>query len=555
VKKNEWLRMKKSSFVEGTVIATLAIVIVKILGMLYVIPFYALIGVKGAALYAYAYNIYVIFLDISSAGLPIAISKVINEFNTLGKMDAKVRAYRLGKTLITFISVVGFILLFLFAPQVASLILGDLQGGNTIEDVTFVIRCVSFALLVVPYLSVSKGYLQGHNIINVSSISQVIEQVVRILFILGGSYLALHILNLSLTTAVGIAVFGAFVGGIAAVLYIVSNIHKHKKELDLVDDLPKDDIANKTILKKIISYAVPFIIIDIAVSIYNFVDMVFILRTLDYLGIDATTSEFITTSITTWGGKIMMIINSVAMGMSVSLIPNIVEAYTLKKWNIVNFKLNKALQIILLVCLPMVFGLCLLSKTVWSIFYGYNELGSYVFSVYVFVSIFFNLYTITSSTLQSLNQFKSVYFTSIFGFVLNAALDVPLMLLMNSLHLDAWIGACLATIIGYGSSIFLALHHLKKQHGLSYRSVYQVFLKSLLPLGIMILVVFLLKWLIPVSYVSKLSCIIYVAIISIVGAIVYLLISYKMGLLEEVFGKEYLNKIIKKLTFGKISLS
>ena len=73
--------MKKSSFVEGTIIATLSIVIVKILGMFYVIPFYALIGVEGAALYAYAYNIYVIFLDISSAGLPIAISKVINEFN------------------------------------------------------------------------------------------------------------------------------------------------------------------------------------------------------------------------------------------------------------------------------------------------------------------------------------------------------------------------------------------------------------------------------------------------------------------------------------------
>ena len=81
-----------SSFVEGTIIATLSIVFVKILGMLYVIPFYALVGVQGAALYAYAYNIYVIFLDISSAGLPIAISKVINEFNTLGKMDAKVRA-------------------------------------------------------------------------------------------------------------------------------------------------------------------------------------------------------------------------------------------------------------------------------------------------------------------------------------------------------------------------------------------------------------------------------------------------------------------------------
>ena len=177
MKRNKWLKMKKSSFIEGTVIATLAIVITKILGMLYVIPFYAIIGVQGSALYAYAYNIYVIFLDISSAGLPVAISKIIKEYNTLGMMDAKVRAYKVAKKIISFISVAAFIVLFLFAGNLASLILGDLQGGNTISDVTFVIRCVSFAILVIPFLSVSKGYLQGHNIINVSSISQVIDKL------------------------------------------------------------------------------------------------------------------------------------------------------------------------------------------------------------------------------------------------------------------------------------------------------------------------------------------------------------------------------------------
>ena len=62
--KVKWLKMKKSSFVEGTFIATAAIIFVKILGMLYVIPFYAIVGTEGAALYAYAYNIYNIFCGI-----------------------------------------------------------------------------------------------------------------------------------------------------------------------------------------------------------------------------------------------------------------------------------------------------------------------------------------------------------------------------------------------------------------------------------------------------------------------------------------------------------
>lgn len=540
--------MKKSSFVEGTIIATLSIVFVKILGMLYVIPFYALVGVQGAALYAYAYNIYVIFLDISSAGLPIAISKVINEFNTLGKMDAKVRAYRLGKNLICFISVLVFILLFLFAGQIASIIIGDLQGGNTIVDVAFVIRSVSFAILVIPYLSTAKGYLQGHNIIGVSSFSQVLEQVVRIGFILGGSFLALNFFHLSIRSAVGIAVFGAFAGGMTATIYVLFKMRKNKNALQLEQDLPKDNISNQTILKKIVTYAVPFIVIDIAVSIYNFMDMVFILRTLDHLGYDAATTEFVTTSITTWASKISMIVNSIAAGMSVSLIPNIVEAYTLRKWDVVNFKLNKALQIILIVCLPMVFGLCLLSKPVWSIFYGYNELGAFVFAVFIFISLFFNLYTVTSSTLQSLNKFKGVYFSSLLGFILNGILDIPLMYFFHFIGLEPWIGAIVATAIGYSTSIYFALLILKKANHLSYKSVIKLLKQLTFPLGMMLIVVFILRGVLPIHYTSKISCILNVSIIAISGAFVYLFICFKMGLIRKVFGQEFCDKITKKLT-------
>lgn len=548
--------MKKSGFIEGTVIATAAIVITKILGMLYVIPFYAMIGIQGSALYAYAYNIYVIFLDISSAGLPVAISKIIKEYNTLGMMDAKVRAYRLGKKIINIVSVAAFIILFIFAEAIASLILGDLQGGNTIADVAFVIRCVSFAILVIPFLSVSKGYLQGHNIINVSSFSQVIEQVVRIAVILGGSYIALNILHLSLTTSVGIAVFGAFAGGLAAIMYILFNMRKHKKELSLSENVKKDKITDKEIIKKLISYAVPFIIIDVGVSVYNFVDMVLISRTMTSLGFDAATTEFITSSVSAWAGKISMVVNSIAMGLTVSLIPNIVEAFTLKKWELVESRLNKALQIILVTCIPMVLGISLLATPIWSVFYGTEqlELGGLVLAVYIFVSLFFNLYMVTSSTLQSLNKFKAVYFTTLLGYITNALLDVPFMLICNALGLEPFIGAILASVCGYSLSVFTALRVLKKEQKLKYGDTFKTLLKTLVPATVMVVVVLLLKMVVPVNYASKASCILYIAVISIIGAIVYLVIAYKQGLLDKVFGREYLNKIVKKITFGKINL-
>lgn len=547
--------MKRSSFVEGTLIATIAIVFTKILGMLYVIPFYAIVGVQGSALYAYAYNIYIIFLDISSAGLPIAISKIINEYNTLGKMDAKVRAYKIGKRVMVFLATSIFILLMLFAPQIAKLLLGDISGGNTIEDVALAIRCVSFAILIIPFLSVTKGYLQGHKIINISSISQVIEQIVRIGIILVGSYLVLKVFDGSVTTAVCISVFGAFVSGLVAYLYIKYKMYKDKsEELSLTNNYIKDDVTDKEIFKKIFSYAIPFIIINIVSSCYNFVDMTLLLRTMNYLNLETADIEFVTSAVTTWAPKINMIVTSIAMGMSTSLIPTMVTAYTLKKWDEVNNKFNQALQILLFVSLPMTIGISMLSSSIWSIFYGYSAYGSYILALNVFTGLLINVYMTTSSALQGLNKFKLVYLSTISGFVSNAILDVPLMILYSKIGIPPFLGAITASIIGYGLSILIALISLKKECKLKYRDTIKTTMKMLVPLVVMAVVVFILMNLVPVNLNSKISCIVYVAINAIIGAITYIVIAFKMGLVTKVLGKRMTNGIIKKLTFGKISI-
>jgi len=546
--------MKKSSFVEGTLIATIAIVLTKILGMLYVIPFYSMVGTLGSALYSYAYNIYVIFLDISSAGLPIAISKIIKEYNTLGMHEAKKRAYKISRDLITIISIIIFISLFIFAKSFATLILNGVTGGNTIEDITFVIRCISLAILVIPYLSVTKGYLQGHNIVGVSSVSQILEQIARITIILVGCYLCINIFNVSIKYAIGISLIGATVGGLVAIFYIKKKLHQNNNLIENANYEKKDQVTNKEIIKKIAMYAVPFIIIDIAVSIYNFVDLILIMRTLGHLGFSGIDTEFISTSIATYSCKISMIVSSIAMGMSVSLIPSIVEAYTLKHWKDVNHKLNNALQIILVASVPMVLGLSLLAKPVWSIFYGNNEVGASILALQIFVTLFFNLYTVTSSTLQSMNKFKYVYISSLTGFILNAILDVPMMYLFNYLGLPPYFGAIVATMLGYLSSIILALKILSKEHKIDYKNTLNTMKNMIIPTVSMVLVVIILKMIIPINLDSRMSSILYVGIISIIGAFTYLLLCLKNKTLYEAFGENRIKNIIKKLTRGRISL-
>jgi O-antigen/teichoic acid export membrane protein len=224
--------MKKNSFMNGAFIATIAIVISKIIGVLYVIPFYPLLGEKGGALYGYAYTIYGLFLNLSTAGIPFAISKLTSEYNALEMHYTKERAYKISKYLICGLGLVSFFALFLFSKDLAYVFIGDIKGGNSIDDVSFVIKVVSTALLIVPILSVLRGYLQGQKYITPSSISQVLEQLVRVAFLLIGSFLSLKVFHLSLTTTVGVAVFAATFGALIAYFYMFDKTRKNREKLN-----------------------------------------------------------------------------------------------------------------------------------------------------------------------------------------------------------------------------------------------------------------------------------------------------------------------------------
>ena len=537
--------MKKNSFVEGTFIATFAIIIVKVLGALYVIPFYRIIGESGGALYSYAYNVYNLFLNISTAGIPIAISKIIAEYNTLNMYEAKERTYKLGRNIILIISLIAFFLLFVFSKEFALLILGEIKGGNTLEDVSFVIKCVSFCLLIIPFLSVSKGYLQGHKYITPSSISQVIEQVVRIAVILMGSYIVINVLNKSVTLGVGISVLGAFIGGLSAYLYIKIKIIKNKKDFPVKEE--KDNVTNKEIFKKIIKYSIPLIIVSIATDIYSLTDMTLVVRTSYKLGYTAKESELIASIISTWAPKICMIINAVAIGMGTSLIPHMVTSYAKKDFEGSNQRFNEALKIIIVSTLPLAVGLAFLSEPVYTLFYGKSTYGTLILRYTSISSFFASIYIVISLSLQSLNKFKTVYISSIIGFLINALLDVPLMHLFSLIGLEAFYGAILATILGYVFSYFYSLTSLKKSMNFSYKEVLKTIKDVLLPIVCMLISLIILNLFIKLPNSSLIKICLVLILYTIIGALVYLGISYKTGLLNDVFGKEYITRLLNKL--------
>lgn len=544
--------MKKHSFMESTIIATISLVFVKILGMIYVIPFCAIVGTEGSILYAYAYNIYGLFLDISTAGIPNALGKLVNEFHTLGREEAKIRTYNIGKKLLGVIAVISFILMFTLAPQISKFILKDITGGSSVADVTLVIRCISFSLLIFPFLSVIRGFFQGHKYIHINSFSQVIEQFARVAFIIGGSYIALKWLKLDITKVVGVAVFSAFIGGACALAYIYNKLHKNKKEFNLDTEFSvRDSITNKEIVKRILAYAIPTVIISVSFSIYNSVDMVLILRTMNFLGFEALEVEFISTAISTWAAKISIIMTSIGAGLVSGLGPAVVEAYTLKKYDDVNRTFNRTMSLTIFVTVPMCVGISLLSSPIWSVFYGYNKIGANILAVSIFASLFSNLFAIGNYTLQSINKFKTVYISSLVGLLVNTLLDVPLMLLFNKIGLPPYWGATFATIIGLSLTLVIVMSVLKKEFKFKYHEILSVIKKTVIPLGMMIIVVILLKSIISIDFASRFLSIIYIAIISVIGALIYFIVSYKIGLMNQVLGDDFMDKIKNKISRKK----
>ena len=540
--------MKKNSFVEGAFISTIGIVLCKILGIIYVIPFRAIIGTKGAILYSYAYTIYSVFASLSSTGIPSAMAKTVSEYNTLGYYDAQERAYKIGKQIIVLLGLISFIILFIFAPQISYLIIGDIEGGNTISDITFVIRVISTALLFIPILSISKGYVQGHRMMTVPAIANVIEQLIRVIVIVFGSFLTLKVFNLSITTAVGVATFGATVGAFVAYIYIINKINKNKEILKR-NEKPKIEekkLTNKVLFKRIVKYSLPFILIELIRSIYNTVDVFTVVRGLVGLGYDVYLAENILSIVTTWGSKLNMIILSVTFGLTISIIPNIVRSATLKDYKDVSNKINQTLKIIFFVSLPMTLGIWFLSSSVWTIFYGYDALSVNVFSFFILQTIINSFFYVLVETTNALNNPKIALSTLLGSFILKAILNIPMMHFMKFIGIEAYYGIIVTTMLVQFLSVIYLLYKLKKLYNINYKISLVPIIKIILINGIMILSLMIIRLLIGSFPTTRLYSLLEIIIYSIIGVIIYGLLSFKNNLFNEVFTEQFVNRFTKK---------
>ena len=539
--------MKKDSFIKGALISTLCIVFSKILGIIYVIPFHAIIGTNGRALYSYAYNMYTLFLNFSTVGIPLAISKLVSEYHSLGYEDAKKRTYHIAILFTFTMAVISTIALLALAPMIAQTIIGDLQGGNTKNDIIFVLRISASAILFVTMLSGMRGYLQGHKYITTSSISQVIEQFVRVVVIILGSFIAMKLWGTK--EAVGIAVFGATAGSIAALIYLeIKMAFQRKKEKKKAITEEERKITNKYLAKQLILYTIPFIVVSIAVSLYNTIDMLSIVKPLvKYGDLSAQNAEMVLSIISTWGAKLNSIVTSIAAGVVVAVLPNITSDFVKKDEKAVNQKANKTLQMILYFVIPMVAGLSFLAEPVWIIFYGKNELAYSVFSYSICTALFYSLFLNIHTIMQSVSRHKTAALAIIAGLITKFIFTVPLIILFSKIpFIKTYYGSITATILAYIVAMTICIIDLKKNVNISFKDTLKKGWQMALSCFCMIVVLSLVKLIVPLSGGRVYACIVTLVYAGI-GGLIYLLITMKMGVFKDIFESNPIQFIKTKL--------
>lgn len=453
--------MKGSPFLRGTFFLTMATMISKMLGFIYVIPFTAMVGTGGYVLYTYAYRPYTIMLSIATMGLPLAVSKMVSKYNELDDYYTVKRVLKSGLVFMGCMGVLSFLLLYCLAPYLAKVVIdsGD-QTGNSVTAVTYNIQIVSFALLIVPSMSLLRGFFQGFQSMGPSALSVVVEQFFRMLTILIGSFAVLQLYRGSTALAVGVATFGAFVGAVAGLgilitYYLKRRRHLKKKEIMSVPQTTKSFFA---LYKELFAYSIPFIVVGLAIPLYQTIDTFTINKLLMQVGYLQREAEKINAVI----GLVQMVVLipvSVATAFSMSLVPEMTKAYTAKNDQLLYKHFTRTNLLVVFLTIPASLGMMVLAEPIYTLLFGTGNdpaLGSVILRYYAPACILFSLFSVTAAMLQGINQQGKTVIGLFIGIGIKVVLNIVLLPQFD------YISFIIATYVGYTVSVSFNLWILSK---------------------------------------------------------------------------------------------
>ncbi|MDU7066327.1 MAG: polysaccharide biosynthesis protein [Lactobacillus crispatus] len=448
----------QNTFLKGSAWMTFGSIASRILGALYIIPWYAWMGSYGNianALTARSYNIYTIFILISTAGIPGAIAKQVAKYNALNEYGIGRKLFRKGLILMTVLGIVSAAIMYFASPLLAS------NGSQSDPRQVAVMRSLSYAILIIPILSIMRGYFQGYADMMPSAMSQFVEQFARVVWMLLTAFVIMQIQHGSYVHAVIQSNLAAAIGALFGIGLLIWFLFSRRNQLNYLVEHSNNRIHVSTteLFMEIIEQAIPFIIIDSGITLFSLVDQYTfhpMIASLVHASSDTIEDWYALFGLN--ANKLIMIIVSLASAMAVTAIPLLSAAHTRGDYKSISKQIANTMDLFLFVMIPAAFGMAAISRPIYTVFYGPDLLGSNVLYLSSFTAISLGLFTVLMAILQGLSENGLAIKYLVLGLILKGILQYPMIFLFKVY------GPLVATNLGLLIIVALSLKHLEVQY-------------------------------------------------------------------------------------------
>lgn len=386
---------KSNSIFSGVIILTVANIIVKIIGFIYKIPLLKILGENGMAYYNSAYQIYTWFYTLSTAGLPLAVAKLIAQSRASGKYNRAKKTLNIALIVFGAVGIVGSTLMIVFSSPLA-----DLQQN---KDVNISIIALAPALFFICLTSAMRGFFQGHERMLPTAVSEVIEAASKLV-------LGIILLNVAKNLGLGVAyqaafaILGVTIGSILSTLYLWITKILSKKDEEQVDP-SEENTSYKSLSKSLLNIAIPISLSSSVMSIASLIDTFVMIRALTSIGYSDVTAQGIFGNYTTQCVTMYNLPTVLVTPIAVGIVPFL--SAMLEKNDRVGYKktASSAVKMTNVIAFPCALGLCAMSFPILKMVFDNNtEIIAPMLSVLSIAIIFIGLVTVTNVILQTYNK-------------------------------------------------------------------------------------------------------------------------------------------------------
>jgi len=409
---------KGQNYFHGAAILTVGVVIMKVLGAIYKIPLGNILGDEGYSMFMGAYSIYFIFFTLATAGLPVALSRLIAESDANGRAKNEEKTFRVARWTFFIIGTLFALIMFLFPDWLASEYLEN-------PDAAMSIKAMSPAILLVCIVSAYRGYCQGNGNMIPTTVDEVLEVLFKVISGLILSYLIIKKTD-SLPLGSAGAILGVSIGSVISLGYMV--VYKRHNYSTLAapytggrdpNDTPDDDeTVDRTgkIVKDILRIGIPIALGACIMALLNSVDSKLCMNRLQSAAGFTYKEAKVLYGVYGKGQTLFNLPAAFITPLTISIVPAISGAIARGAKNEAAKVSEDSLRISAVISMPMGVGLAVLSAGIFQVLFPKShEAGPGLLSIMGIASFFVCLVLMENAILQASGKEKLTMVTLITG--------------------------------------------------------------------------------------------------------------------------------------------